>query len=146
MVWGILLGYAVACPVLNLAIFDHIEHDWEHLAFASFDWLVAWSILKCCKGGLAVYQSCCLLASYILNLVLYYDLKESTDLVYGQYEIYVILIHAAVLAPSTNGIIKAAREFFRDTLGSFFYRAASINGRMAGIQKVVQNQGNKKSW
>jgi hypothetical protein len=117
-VWGILLAFSIISGILNAILWDHINEDWEHIAFASIDWACLLLIWRICPNRLGVFQISCLFVAWIVNWILYFDLVVGTNVVYDHYESYILGIDLMQLFPASYGIAQAFNRICGAALGT----------------------------
>lgn len=108
--WGVLLAFSAISCVLNVLLWEKIDHPLNCLAFATIEAAKIVLILKLSPTRLGVFMSICLFAAYLVNFGLYIDLTKGTNMVYDRYEPLLATICAAQLIPFAHGILAKVRS------------------------------------
>jgi len=130
-VWSVLLGFGVISSVLNVALWDRIDHPLEHLGFATIEAATIFVMLNRAPTRLGIFMSICLFWAFFVNFGLYLDLTQGTNLFYDRYESLLAAIAIGQLIPFAHGILGKAGANIRQFMANRRIRSQRALSGMA---------------
>ena len=136
-VWGVLLAFSVISSLLNVILWDNIDHPLEHYWFASIEVAKIILIMRLAPTRTGDYMCTLLFLSGFTNYLLYLDLIKGSNLVYDRYEIIIAAIAIGQLIPFVDALGGKISEAARRCLSIFRSRAL---GNSSSIDMGFCNQ------
>lgn len=102
--WEVLAWFAFANFSLNWLILDRIDSDWIHVIAAMVDFLTIRTLLALSWNTFGKRQVMILGLFWLSHLAVYVDINIGTNLVYDNYEIYILALLIGQMTLGANGI------------------------------------------